>query len=259
MKKILIIGAGNLGSAIAKNLSKSNYSIKMVEKCNEKLKSITVLNLPIIHNIADINLEEYTLLLCIKPHDLLSLKSEFNSEPYNLISTLAGVSTQTLTNIFPQANISRVMPNLSIVNGASDTVYMCNNLKLASLTHDLFSLGGNPIRVHSDHEIDIATGLVGTSPAICLYIRDILADCAIKNNIPTNLALQFANSSIKASYSLVEEEDIISKISSKGGTTEAALIKLKEYNVNTAISSALDDTFLKCKKINNDVAKQTNN
>ena len=256
MRKILIFGAGNLGLAIAKNLTKSNYSFKMVEKCKKTTKLLKPLNLPLIDNISDINLEEYTPLLCIKPHDLISFKSDFKSSPYNLISTLAGVSTQTLNNVFPQANISRVMPNLGIINGDSNTVYMCNNPKLATFTHDLFSLGGDPIRVHSDHEIDIATGIVGTSPAICLYMRDILVDCAVKNNIHVNLALQLANASIKASYSLSDHQDIISKISSKGGTTEAALNKLKKHNIHEAFVSALNDTFLKCKQLDMDICKK---
>jgi len=254
MRKILIIGAGNLGTAIAKTLKKHNQPFHMIEKCKITANSVKNLNLPVTNTTSDINLQEYTPILCVKPHDLPSLKNELKqSQPRDLISALAGVSTNTLQHAFPNTNIARVMPNLSIVNGKSDTVYFCENPILAQFSKQLFSLGGNPIRVRSDHEVDIATGIVGTSPALLLRVRDILASSAIDHDIPKNLSFQLANAAIKASSAIVEENDMISKISSRGGTTEAALNILNRYPVDIAFEASLKESFLKCKDLDYEV------
>lgn len=251
MRKILIVGAGNLGTAIAKTLKKHNQPFHMIEKCKITANSVKNLNVPVTSTISDINLHEYTPILCVKPRDLPSLKSEL--QPSDLISALAGVSTKTLGHAFPNTNIARVMPNLSIVNGKSDTVYFCENPILAQFSKQLFSLGGNPIRVRSDHEVDIATGIVGTSPALLLRVRDILAQSAMDHDIPKNLSFQLANAAVKASGAIVDENSMISKISSRGGTTEAALNILNRYPVDIAFEASLKESFLKCKDLDYEV------
>ena len=254
MRKILIVGAGNLGTAIAKTLKKHNQPFHMIEKCKITANSVKNLNLPVTSTISDINLHEYTPILCVKPHDLPSVKHELNQQqPSDLISALAGVSTKTLGHAFPNTNIARVMPNLSIVNGKSDTVYFCENPILAQFSKQLFSLGGNPIRVRSDHEVDIATGIVGTSPALLLRVRDILAQSAMDHDIPKNLSFQLANAAVKASGAIVDENSMISKISSRGGTTEAALNILNRYPVDIAFEASLKESFLKCKDLDYEV------
>jgi pyrroline-5-carboxylate reductase len=252
MRKILIIGAGNLGTAIAKNLTKYNQPFHMIEKCKINANSVRNSGLPVSNNISDIDITQYTPILCVKPKDLPSLKNQINS-PKNLISALAGVSTKTLQSAFPDTNIARVMPNLGIAKGKSDTVYFCENPILAQFSKQLFSLGGSPIRVRSDHEIDIATGIVGTSPALLLYVRDILAQSATDHDIPRILSLQLANAAIKASGAIVEDHNMISKISSRGGTTEVALNILKQYPVDTAFKSSLKEAFGRCKDLDYEV------
>ena len=251
MRKIVIIGAGNLGTAIAKNLTRHNQPFHMIEKCKITVNSVRNLGLP-VSDISDLEMDQYTPILCVKPKDLPSLKNQIKS-PNNLISALAGVSTKTLQSAFPNTNIARVMPNLGIANDKSDTVYFCENPILAQFSKQLFSLGGNPIRVRSDHEVDIATGIVGTSPALLLRVRDILASSAIDHDIPKNLSFQLANAAIKASSAIVEENDMISKISSRGGTTEAALNILNRYPVDIAFEASLKESFLKCKDLDYEV------
>ena len=58
MRKILIIGAGNLGTAIAKNLKNHNQPFHMIEKCKITANGVKNLNLPVTSTISDINLQE---------------------------------------------------------------------------------------------------------------------------------------------------------------------------------------------------------
>ena len=65
MRKILIIGAGNLGTAIAKNLKTYNQPFHMIEKCKITANSVRNSELPVSNTISDIDMDSIYPYTCV--------------------------------------------------------------------------------------------------------------------------------------------------------------------------------------------------
>lgn len=242
MTRFIVIGLGNMGRQIGKLLKKCSphNNIIGVEKNLPK----TGVNLPftVVDSISKIKLTPNDCsILCIKPQDLHSFSNEIYSnvkDPGSLISVLAGISTDTLGHFLPHTKICRAMPNLAMDKGKSDTAFYTKDVALGELTNNIFSHGGNPIKVSNETDIDTATAIIGSGPAFILKLCKGMSEEAECQRVPPHLASQFAMASLKAAASM-EDLSKISQITSKGGTTEAGLRVMKRYNFDNIIKSTI--------------------
>jgi len=123
--KIAIIGAGNMGGAIARGLSKG----KLIQSKNISVSDVTSSNLDAIKTIvpeinistsnAEIVKNADVILLAVKPWLVATVASEIQSllvdkKPI-IISIAAGVNISNLAELFGEDNtIFRVIPNTAI-------------------------------------------------------------------------------------------------------------------------------------------------
>ena len=244
MNRLIVIGAGNVGGTLIRKLVNKSFPAEIIAVEKDRYKRD---RLPItaLSKVADINFSKSHTLLCVHSHELKDLKHNLlnSNQPEKIISTLAGVSVLTLQKLFPSAVISRVMPNISMKHETSNSVIYSECNELAKYTEEIFKKTGNPIRVKDENFMDIATSLVGTSPAIFLKMAEVMSKEAVDLGLPKDLALEFAKAGLLAANSIKNDhEDLsqtIEKITSPGGTTQVALKVLERYDFEEAIISAI--------------------
>lgn len=143
-----------------------------------------------------------------------------------IVSLMAGVSFATLETQFPNANIIKVMANLSIATSKPVFAVSVNQALEDTPLIDVLKALGDVI-VLSEQEMHLATVLLGSGPAIFLAIQQQLYDSGKKFGLNHDGALKLSQGALSGASALSANQsmpkDIINQIASPGGTTEAAL------------------------------------
>ena len=247
-KTIGIVGFGNMGSSIGERL-KAEYKVWAFDKDRAKTKNISGINAA--DSVKDLINKVSTLILAVKPQDIDSVLREIKNSVKDklIIPIAAGISTAYIEKLLGAAHIIRAMPNIGLKIGESVTC-LCKG-KFASdedlsFAKELFySLG---VTEEIDEEMmNAATAISGSGPA---YIFDFIeANSIDPNAVPEHtlhdlikrleraaislgfaheeamfLAVNTANASIELMKATkIEPAELKKQVSSKGGTTEAAL------------------------------------
>jgi len=113
-QSITILGNGNMALAIARGLS-SKYILEIVGRNISKLDDFeTNLNLSIKKTLyQNLNAQDKTIILCVKPTNIIDIKLFLNKQAKSVYSVLAGVSIETIKQHLDAKYYVRVMPNLA--------------------------------------------------------------------------------------------------------------------------------------------------
>ena len=157
--KITIIGAGNLGKAIANGLLESNKvkpkdltltkrNFKTLEKFKKQGVQVTSDNKLAVK-------EKDIILLCVQPHKLDDVLNEITSELKNgiIISTITGITLNQLqSKINNNIGLFRAMPNTAIAIKESMTCIATNNgtEKQRKIVEKLFNALGESLFIEEE-------------------------------------------------------------------------------------------------------------
>lgn len=279
-KRIGIIGLGNMGSAIAKRLIADKHEVYGFDKDKAKLQDIDCIKaadtLPELLSNTDI------ILLAVKPQDfgqlLAEMKGRNDLENKVIISIAAGVTTSIIEEALGElkVRIVRVMPNLFAASG--DGVCGICKGKYAteedlSTIQSLLECLGKVIVVTED-KMDEVTAVSGSGPGyLCYLVKDdepskriehldriipfyekkVAIECGFSQEEIKIVATDTANTLKKYLIEHPDEapKDFCDKVTSKGGTTEAAIDVLKNKG-----ESALGEAIKAAKEKAKELAKE---
>lgn len=254
MKKIGFIGAGNMATAIIKGLmAQHNNSADFInvfdvsaEKCNE-MKQFGA-------NVCacgkDVVKESDIIVLAVKPQnyaEVLEDLAEIVDISKTFVSIAAGISISYVQNLLGcNCPVIRVMPNtpLLIKKGASA---LCPSENISDedkeIVYNMFAGSGVCEYVSEEHMNEIIS-VNGSSPAYIYLFAKAMVDYAQSNGIDADKALNLVCATLEGSAAMLREsgdsaDTLIEKVSSKGGTTIAALEKLREHGFYQAIQDAM--------------------
>ena len=259
-KTILIIGAGNMGISFISSLIRHKFSSKKINVLEPK-PSKNILNLKKRKKIVLIKNEEGLnnialpdlVLLAVKPNqidNLFSLNLAKFTKRSVIVSIIAGKKTSTLRKLSNQnLNVVRSMTNTPISVGmGSSVVYFDQKTspKAKKLSKQFLSLVGQVIEVNKESQIDKFTAIFGSGPAYVYFFIETLSKIASRNGFKQSdqmIIHLFLGSILLMLDKKEHPKTLREKVTSKGGTTEAAIKSLissdKFYNVmNEAINKA---------------------
>lgn len=190
------------------------------------------------------------IVLAVKPNIFPEILGQpaFQKKNTLFISVAAGISIQKIKELLGfDAKVVRAMPNTPAKVGEGMSVLsfcapcMEEDYEIAE---SLFCSVGKVKRI-DETKMNEIIAITGSSPAYVYYLIDLMAKKAAEYGFTyedgANLAAQAVLGSAK--MVLVEEEgpDILkARVCSKGGTTLAALEKLEDGRVASALSDAMD-------------------
>ncbi len=195
------------------------------------------------------------IIFAVKPQSLeevlINLKKiDFKNTLY--LSIVAGVRVDYLTKYLGEARyIYRAMPNIpaEVLEGVTAIFKNNNSLKKDSFfVENLMSSVGQSIWVESEKDIDIVTAISGSGPAYFFYLTECLIKICTLMGLNRDLSEKLSVQTMIGSAALLKvtnksPETLRNNVTSKGGTTEAAIRALKnndafEEIVRSAVSSA---------------------
>lgn len=258
-KRIGIIGCGNMGGAILAGLiqkkivSPSRIMVydKMTAKGKETARQKKVRLGRSNREVVD---HSDIILLAVKPQDLFDAASEFReafSRRHLLITILAGTPIAKVRRaIGPKPKIVRAMPNLGAQVGEAITAITVVGAKHASplqMAEIIFSGCGQTVRL-SEKYLDLVTAISGSGPAYFFLLMELLAkegkSRGLNETVARQLAVQTAvGAGVLARNSKSAPDELRKKVTSKGGTTEAALRVFEKEGLPSMVSKAIGAAF----------------
>ncbi len=256
--KIAIIGFGNIANAIITPLLEKKliqpeniYCVVNSEKSLENIKKNYKYNVNVYKSgsgeskiIWDCDVK----LLSTKPQHLKDI-----IEPQNIkikdnliVSILAGVSINSLTQKFPNHKCVRVVTNIPITVGKGLTgIAWGENLTKdqKQVTKKLFK---NTSKVYefSEDYLDIFLALTSSGPAIIALIIEALSDGGLSGGLPKVLSEELVMEMMIGTISLIKDQRLTTSelrnlVTSPGGTTISALRVLEKKTVRSALIESI--------------------
>lgn len=200
--------------------------------------------------------ETERLVWAIKPQQFAEVAGSlapFIGEDQLHVSIMAGVSTQKIEEVLGknESRVVRVMPNLPIKVGAG-TAGICAGQyareKDVADVQALFDAGGGSVVLKDEGLMDAVTAVSGSGPAYFYYFVEAMVAGGVACGLEPPDALKLAeHTCLGAARMMIETKadpaELRQKVTSKGGTTQAALESMEAAGVKDAISQAVQAAF----------------
>ncbi|TAE00531.1 MAG: pyrroline-5-carboxylate reductase [Bacteroidetes bacterium] len=256
--KILIVGGGNMGKTYADsfidNYSVSKDDLYILEKLEEKVEYFKSIGFQNVFFKPDSYISEMDLIiLAIKPQDtsiVFPLIADYITENQVVLSIMAGVKMVNIEQALPKAKkIIRAMPNLPAQVGMGMTGF--TSAKSVSkeevfMVHNLLNTTGKCLYFDDESKLDAVTAISGSGPAYVYFFMDSMIETAMQmgfSKVQAELLVEqtFLGAVHLQNTSKLTCKEWISRVASKGGTTEAALKKFTELDLAKGIGEGLHD------------------
>lgn len=259
-----LLGCGNMGSAIVRGLVEAGTvppaQVVVYDVDDQKAAALEALGCRIASSPEDLMRDSDILLLATKPQDLepalAAIKPQFTADAL-LISIAAGISTDFIReHVSPEARVIRVMPNTpALVGACASGIAASENCTETDVQTALriFESIGLAVKV-AEADIDAVTALSGSGPAYFFYTVECLVKAA------TGLGLSDANANLLAGQTLYGAGKLLmesgesaatlrERVTSKGGTTAAALEQFQSLNLEDIVRAGVEAAAARSKEL----------
>lgn len=261
-----ILGYGNMGQAI---LSLFLTRTRLKTDFNLTVCSLGVDEVPgarCVKSIENLFAESDLIFICIKPQEFYQLKpfGRDLSEDKPVISIMAGISIAKIQKIFLGAKVMRVMPNLPLRVGKGVIGWYSPkqlfNLAEQELFAKIFPEFGLSVPLQDERQLDAITAISGSGPAYVFLFANALVKVAEKIGFDHATAKKIVGQTITGSLAYADSQtedfnELIAKVKSKGGTTEAALGDLGVADYYERWQSAVQSAYRRSIEISDDDTK----
>lgn len=260
------IGAGKMGSAIARGIARSGK----IKPANIRVYDVDLQKTQILHNEMNVYIENSIedliknsdiIILAVVPGIIRSILEPcaqlFNSNKI-LVSIAAGVPIKVFKSILGnKSKIVRTMPNRPALIGEGMTLISYDKDAVTQEECDtikwLFEAVGK-VEVIDEDLIDEVTALTSSSPAYVFMMIEAMANAAVLRGIPSKTAYRLAAQAVSGSAQMVLETgkhpaELKDEICTPAGTTIEAVKALEKNNFRHAIIEAMEECTKKAKLI----------
>ncbi len=254
-QKLAFIGAGNMATALINGLLEDGYpadSITASDQLPDKRENLagsgihtTDDNCAAVEN-ADI------VILAVKPQVLMAVCQEISASVQQnkplVISIAAGVTESSLGSwLGKNTAIVRCMPNTPAMVQTGATVLHANSHasdEQKDQAETILRAVGITRWLDDEKQMDAATALSGSGPAYYFLIMEIMEKTARKMGLSDETAhLLTLQTALGAARMAIESsdtpEELRKKVTSPGGTTEAAITSMLESKLDEVIQQGV--------------------
>lgn len=248
------IGCGNMGSAIARALSKKTKDILLTDRSGKAAAFASEIGCTYSDNLTVVK-ECDRIFLAVKPQMMAEvlkpLQGALQEHKPLLISMAAGITVAKIEEMSGTSlPVIRIMPNTPVALGKGMTLYCHNSLVdefvLSQFLEDVSGCGEWDLLEES--LIDAAGVISGCGPAYMYMFMNALADGAAACGVPKDKALFYAASAMIGAANMVLQtgkspEDLKNAVCSPGGSTIAGVRVLEENGFPKTVMACVNAAF----------------
>lgn len=247
--KIGIIGGGNMGGAIVGGIYKK-YNVVLCEQNEQRAQQLRRKYKISICDLKTAAQEVKAVILAVKPQDFDTILKELKphlAKNKPVISIAAGITTQYIEKRLGKGTrVVRTMPNLPVQVGEGITGICPGSAAVSgdlTLACQIFGCIGKTVVVE-EKWMDAITAVSGSGPAyVFLFIECLLRSAeslGLDKSVGRELVMQTIRGSLKLLERQEEEAGVLrERVTSKGGTTQAALEVFNKYGLDKIFTEAL--------------------
>jgi pyrroline-5-carboxylate reductase len=258
---ITFIGGGNMGRALIGGLLASNLNpeqITVVEPFTATAEKLGAdFSISIINSIDQLQFDsklEQVVVMAVKPQDFkqvaLSLAPHLKTiaaERLLIISIAAGIRLSSMANWLGHSRCVRAMPNTPALIGMGITGLCADSSvdgQARVKAEALCNAVGQSVWVENESRIDAVTALSGSGPAYVFAFLEALQAGGEKLGLDSVTARALAYATLQGAAQLAVNStesagSLREKVTSKGGTTAAALAVLQASDWQGILEAAL--------------------
>lgn len=256
MKKLALVGGGNMGEALIAGLLRSgHWKPSQITVCDIRHDQLVQLQLRYkVHASADNRWavrDADIILLAVKPqhmpHALKDLGPVIRSSQL-VLSIAAGVPIAYIERFLARGvPVIRVMPNTpALVGAGAAAIARGRSARPAheKAAHAIFATVGSVITVTERH-LDAVTALSGSGPAYLFYLAEAMQGAGTRMGLAAHVADGLVRQTLKGASLLLaqsheEPRTLRQRVTSPGGTTEAAIHVLDTSRVKASFTKAIE-------------------
>ena len=254
-EKIGVVGAGKIGSAIARGVIRAGLATKekvIASDVSDALRQSITQELGIKATADNSELCDFAdiVILAVKPQVVDPVAKEIAKKVGKsklVVSVAAGVPLARIeANLSPGARVVRVMPNIPCVVGAGAAGFAggahATAADLEKVGAILNSFGiGLPVE---EKYLDAVTGLSGSGPAYVFLFMEALADGGVQVGLARDIALRLAMQTVYGAAKMALESnkhlgELKDEVTSPGGTTIAGLYAMEQKGFRGTVIDAV--------------------
>lgn len=255
--QLAFLGGGNMGRALIGGLLRRGSRPEQISvgESAEAARAALARDLGITataDNVAAVENAEL-IVLAVKPQDaaavLASIQPLLTRNKPILLSVAAGIRASALeTWCGPGISVVRAMPNRPALVGAGVTgLYAPEHVGAPhrAAAEGVMQAVGEVVWVPTEEAIDVVTALSGSGPAYFFLLAELMAQAAADLGLEPQAARRLAVATLNGAGLLAHSSDgdlsrLRAEVTSKGGTTEAAVRTMEAADLRGIISRALE-------------------
>ena len=251
MTRIAVLGGGVMGEALIAGLLELQPAPEIVvaEKRPERAAELNRTYGIDVAEASQAVTNADVVIAVVKPQDMRAVLTDVSSavpQGALIISIAAGITTQTIQALVPQAAVVRAMPNTpaqiqrGVIGVSSGSSCASEQLVKAEI---LLSAVGTVLQVPESLQ-DAITATSGSGPAYVFYLAEAMIRGAELAGLSAQDARTAVVQTILGSAELLAASDespesLREKVTSPNGTTAAAIASFDELNVRESIVAGM--------------------
>ena len=263
MTRLAIVGAGVMGEALATGLLESGWrpdDIVLADLVPERVEDLGKrLGARATTSTREAASSADGTLLAIKPQEAAKALSDVSGAvgASGVVSIVAGLRTASIEHALGGgASVVRAMPNSPARVGKGVTA-LAAGAHAADATRDLagavFGAVG-PVVWLSEDALDAVTALSGSGPAYVFLLAEAMVDAATAMGLARDVAETLTFETIEGAGRMltqtgVDPATLRSQVTSKGGTTEAAISVFEDAGLRKIVAEAMEAAHRRSKEL----------
>jgi len=241
---ITFIGGGNMATALISGLvnpPRAHLKIRVCDPNDKARKHLeSTFGVPTFTDAVDATQGANVIVLAVKPQSmpvvLASLKGQVRPDQL-VLSIAAGVTIASICDELGEDQaVIRSMPNTPALIGHGITGIVaglhCNALQREQ-AEEILSAAGEVVWLEEESLMDAVTAISGTGPAYFFLLTEALAAAARELGLPADTADRLASITCFGAGAMVatspgEAAELRRRVTSPGGTTQAAMVVMKD-------------------------------
>ena len=252
--RLAFIGGGNMAGAIVSGLVRSGWpgaSISVVEPGAEQRERIAALQPGLrVLAAADASLAAADIVVwAVKPQSFAQAAAPcaaFVGAALHL-SVMAGIRSQAIVQAAGSQRVVRAMPNTPALIGQGIAGLFARpevNAAERAAVERVLAPTGATLWVGRESDLDAVTALSGSGPAYVFYFIEAMIDAAEQMGLTREQGRRLAEATFAGATALAMQSDespatLRERVTSKGGTTFAALESMRADRLQESIVRAL--------------------
>lgn len=261
--RIAFIGGGNMASAIIGGLLRQGMApaqlevVEPFEPAREKLASGFGLQ-PMA--AAGAALQDCGLVVwAVKPQTFKDAAAQARPHlgPALHLSVAAGIRSDSIAAWLGTQRIVRSMPNTPALVGKGMTALFARGAVTAedkAQVERVIATTGESLWVEREEQLDAVTALSGSGPAYVFFFLEAMRQAGSEMGLPPQQALRLAVGTFAGAAELARASDdppevLRERVTSKGGTTYAAITSMQQDQVQAHFIKALHAACRRAKEL----------